>query len=217
ECEGRRVLAIKIKSHESASDAVLVRRSRLEHWVANFVADKLADQAAKEAQLPRWATDEVERIDKLSREVQEHILTISHFIAVNSSQIYGASTAEDRKRESKRRRKAKQSEIAALTASTSHCLVESPGKPLKCSKCLTSPTGTAESWLRMACPGLPAKIHFSHRHLQRFRGVFWCRDCGSYSATTFNKLSKECSGIVSKHGGKILRALEAGKLPRDIT
>ena len=52
-------------------------------------------------------------------------------------------------------------------------------------------------------------VHPSHKQLMLYRGVFFCRCCGTYGATRILKLSHPCGKLV--HGP--LARLEKGLLP----
>jgi ribonuclease HI len=61
----RAIVAIKIKSHQSADEAEEAGVPA-QHWWANRRADQLAEQAAQEAQLPEDHLAAVHSVDKLA-------------------------------------------------------------------------------------------------------------------------------------------------------
>ena len=80
----RVVTAVKVKSHqtvEEASTAGVEHR----HWLANHLADELADGAALEAQLPAQDITAVQQADKRLLEVQEHLLAVTFAVAQRSA------------------------------------------------------------------------------------------------------------------------------------
>eukprot|EP00959_Pyramimonas_sp_CCMP1952_P019545 412829-Pyramimonas_sp.AAC.1 len=63
---------------------------------------------------------------------------------------------------------------------------------MQCRVCFTKPSpGGRDSWLSSPCIGHPASLRRSHL-VWCFKGVFWCRACGGYGTTAFQKLGVQC-------------------------
>jgi hypothetical protein len=79
----RTVTAVKTKSHVSAQEAEAAG-TPAQHWFANQQADHFAEQAARDAQLPEDHLAAIHSVDKLAREVQEHLSAVALAVAQDS-------------------------------------------------------------------------------------------------------------------------------------
>eukprot|EP00959_Pyramimonas_sp_CCMP1952_P423523 8871592-Pyramimonas_sp.AAC.1 len=93
---------VKVKSHTrpapERSDGPPVL-----FWLANGAADAAAEEGARRAQLPGHIVAEVCRIDELTQQVQEHLVTVACHIAARAPELYGPSSKAARASEAKAR------------------------------------------------------------------------------------------------------------------
>ena len=210
EAAGDRSLRVtKVKSHLDEAAARAAGVDRL-HWLANSRADELAEEAAREAQLAPETVQEVHRLDKEAREVQEHLVSVALEVARNAPQLYGASTRGQRLAEASERARQRKTALLEAERLTEHRLCPKSGRCLACLRGPTRETPKLE-FLRSACTRRPWAIHASH-DLQQTRGLWWCATCGGTGSSHFRKLAEEC-GAPTATGKLALRRLLDGKRP----
>eukprot|EP00959_Pyramimonas_sp_CCMP1952_P043277 905682-Pyramimonas_sp.AAC.2 len=96
----RPIEAHAITSHLSAEEA----RANFvppQHWLGNKLADELADEAARQAQLPPQDIAAVSYIDAEAAKVHEHLLAVATEVTKQAPSLYGASSRQDRAQEAK--------------------------------------------------------------------------------------------------------------------
>ena len=208
----RDIRAIKVSSHVSAQDAVS-RGLNIQLWFANHLADGLAEEGARVAQLPPENVFQVQESDKLALRVQTHLLAVASSVARAAKSIYGPSSKADRLAESRGRKVAREAALQEAQETSMHRLA--PGSA-RCLDCLLGPTKdlTRAAFLATPCPKRPHQLHSSHR-LARHRGLWWCEVCGGTGSTQFQKLSGVCTAP-SKYGLSVITRVRAGKLPRHL-
>ncbi len=206
----RQITVVKVRSHVPAATAVS-KGYDPQLWLANELADKLADEAARRAQLPARNIQEVAAADKLTLEVQQHILTVAHSVCQASKELYGPSSVGDRGVEARGRQAARRSELASAIAQSMHRFSQ---QRFRCLDCHGAPGMGAEARLaffRSPCPKLPLQVHPSHK-VARHRGLLWCTVCGKTGSQRFESFRAEC-GAPTAHGRRVLDKLRAGRLP----
>jgi ribonuclease HI len=204
----RSVVALKIKAHQSRESA-LAAGIRDTDWAANDAADKLAERAAAEAQLPGSAVAEVQRLDADTLKVQQHLAAVALDVAKKAPTLYGPSSRLQRRAEASARARDRREELEEARRLTTHSLDESG----RCRNCLRGPAGAQPTlaFLREACTGRPFAIHATHTmHLTR--GLWWCERCGGIGHRKFQKLSRECKPPTA-HAVRTIARLKRGDRP----
>ena len=190
EAVGRRTMvALKIKAHQSCEEAIAGGVSETD-WKANDAADKLAERAATEAQLPATAVAEVQRLDADTMKVQQHLAAVALDVAKRAPSLYGPSSRLQRRAEAAARARERREILEEARRLTTHSLDEATGR---CRNCLRGPTGSQPNldFLRELCTGRPYAIHATHT-MNLTRGLWWCERCGGIGHKKFQKLSRQC-------------------------
>ncbi len=156
----RRAEALKIAAHKTLDQALQEGVDPVA-WEANDQADKLAERAAAEAQLPAEAVAAVQRLDEEARRVQLHLAAVALHVAKAAPSLYGPSSRLQRRAEAANRARGKQEELEAAQRLTEHSVDLTTGR---CTKCLRGPTAALPKllFLRSACEGRPHELHDSH-------------------------------------------------------
>ncbi len=183
------------------------------HWRANPRADELAEEAAREAQLPPESIQEVLRLDKEAREVEEHLVSVALEVARCAPQLYGASTRGQRLAEASERARQRRAALQEAEWLTTHRLCPKSGRCLACLRGPTRETPKLE-FLRSVCTRRPWAIHNSH-DLRQTRGLWWCAVCGGTGSRHFPKLAAECRAPTAT-GTLALKKLLDGKRPHHL-
>jgi ribonuclease HI len=127
----RSLEATKIKAHTSESAVVRAGGTALA-WKANALADELAEEAAREAQLDPDLIAEVRRLDAETAEIQSHLLAIRLEVAKHAPQLYGPSSSYQRKQEARARARAKRAATEEAARVSRHRLCSRTNKCLDC-------------------------------------------------------------------------------------
>ena len=217
----RPIVVHKIRSHLSLEDAQTLGYDSV-HWQANRLADKAAEEGARIAQVPFESRRQVLEADNLCGRVLDSLLAVSTSLVKQAPTLYGAAAKGNRQEEAKisraRSRQVRDEALAELVAASGHSVEQRSRAPWRCTVCCQSDGGDRELFLRSSCPGRPATIHHSHR-LEAFRGFFWCQVCGGTGVPFKGKLLKlgrTCVPGLTDHGKRVIKCLEAGKLPPDL-
>ena len=205
----RNIVVLDIKCHQDEATAVASGLEAL-HWRANALADELAEEGARVAQLPAASIEEVRRLDKEAQEVQEHLAAVALEVAKRAPLLYGANTKPLRQQEASARAQQRRRELEEAARLTTHRLCPRSGR---CLACLAAPTQEVPKldFLRALCPCVPQRIHPTHK-LRKTRGLWWCAECGGTGSTHFPKLGKECKRP-SETGKRALSKLLDGQRP----
>jgi hypothetical protein len=206
---GREIRVTKIKSHTDRATAIQAGVDPL-HWLANSVADELAEEGARRAQLPADNLAEALRLDKEATEVQQHLCAVALEVARRAPQLYGPSTRNSRLADAAARARQRRQALEEAEHLTEHRLCPLSGR---CLTCLCGPTKETPKldFLRTACPRRPAAIHGTHT-LRETRGLWWCSVCGGTGVRHFKKLAQECKPPTAT-GKRALQRLLEGQRP----
>ena len=205
----RRAEALKIAAHRTL-DRALQDGVDPVAWKANDHADKLAERAATEAQLPAEAVAAVQRLDEEARRVQLHLAAVALHVAKAAPSLYGPSSRLQRRAEAATRAKERQEELERALHLTAHCMDLDTGR---CTRCLRGPTATRPrlAFYRSPCEGRPHAMHETHT-LRLTRGLWWCERCGGTGFRKFVKLSRPCEAP-SASARRTVARLQKGEKP----
>ena len=198
----------KVRAHATPSELESSEIPPL-HFIANSMADVLADMGSKLSALnPVWV-EEVGALDLKVRRIQERLVSISMAL------ILGSSKPQRRDRASRKRLLEQGSGLDECLRETPHLIRESPSM-IKCTRCnKSSPRKFAHLWLRGVCAEAnPNGIHLSHQqHLKTFRGLRFCSRCGGIGSKRVRTLKHPCPSKPSISGRKVLNRILKGQLP----
>ena len=213
---------IWVKSHLTLESA---QAEGVEAWafLANWVADDIAEDAAKRVALPFHIHDTVSTADSLAWKIRQRLVGV--FLAWAALERPPLEMHEHVARVSKRR------VLEDLLENTRH-QVKWMGLNLLCLCCNTGinigkPLGEIEQWILSSCVLVHARpqdarlavagVHPSHK-LAFFKGLHFCTACRNLKAVMCRHLAKVCLGAVGRtyRGNSVLKALAKGKLPQGV-
>jgi hypothetical protein len=201
----------KVKAHANEGHFATKETNGLA-FVANEMADVLANLAAEEHQYPRGAVEQVHAADARAGAVLNHLLAVGAFLAEQG--------LEKKPRAPVAKRKACIARLVrAATVGSSHHLWRR-GAQIGCKLCGQAGTRrVALQWLGQSCPRAGQHVsknlvvHSSHRRGD-FHGVQVCWKCGAWGVNKTIKLGRMCPGRpTSGHGEYALKAFAKGVRP----
>jgi ribonuclease HI len=201
----------KVKAHATEGHFATKETNGLA-YVANEMADALANLGAKEHQYPRGAVEQVHAADARAGAVLNHLLAVGGFLAEQGLE-------KQPKRPVARRKACVVRLLAQATAGTTHHLWKR-GSQIGCKLCgQANARMAALRWLGQPCPragqahSKSLAVHSSHRRGD-FHGVQVCWKCGAWGVNKAVKLGKPCPGRpTSGHGEYALKAFSRGIRP----
>ena len=200
----------KVRAH-ATPDALEACQIPPLHFIANAMADALADMGSKLAALPEHRVREVLDLDLKARRIQERLVAISLCLIAGSSK-----PVLKRNRSSKKRAlEHGETSLEKCLKETPHSIMEGPTL-IKCTRCnKSSPRKFAHLWLKGVCSGsLPGNIHSSHhKHLKTQRGLRFCSRCGGIASHRVRTLKNPCPSKPTVSGKKVLNRILKGQLP----
>lgn len=215
----------KVKSHLTSGVA---REQGFKPWAwhGNFIADQIAEKAARRCQLPPSVVQEVLRLDTVTGKVLRRL-----------EAVLKEAVEEQRPRLQRARAAGEQEqpevpeEAAAAGAAGGNAAAPAPNAAAarshtwqrlgpQVSFCQACQTAVAAS---MQTPGVceppqqsgaGERVHSSHR-VVLFRGLLFCLHCGAWAFRRTRKLACECKGPCKK-GEANLRAIGQDKKPQGL-
>jgi ribonuclease HI len=200
-----RVKAFKVKAHLSLQEALARGHSKLA-WLANKMADELADKGARSSAFSAGDVQLVCRLDTAALLVVRRLHAVARYVVEHREPPVKTTRAVH---VPLRRR------VEAAGRQAGHILYFSAGVGCKQCRSRSRMRTALATWAVKPCPG-PGSQH-GHR-MQTVHGLWFCTVCGRWAIATgagSRGIHQQCPGFAAKRGGELLSRMACNppKLP----